>query len=156
MARLRYRKLSTVQRKVAFDAIKFAIKKFTPRLYTKLDIMVKGDGTLVDKEGIRGDVEWIDQSDKPREFVIRLDTTMEMKDFLQTLFHEMVHVKQYAKGEFKELATNVNVFRWNGKRIDITKVDYWDQPWEIEALGREEGLYYQFLDEHPAWKEFIC
>jgi len=33
-----------------------------------------------------------------------------------------------------------------GKIYDESKLDYWEQPWEIEAHGREKGLYYKFTD----------
>jgi hypothetical protein len=26
--------------------------------------------------------------------------------------------------------------------------DYYDSPWEIEAFGREEGLFLRFLNDH--------
>ena len=57
----------------------------------------------------------------------------------------MVHVKQYAKGELKDFI-RVNRIKWMGKIYDESKLDYWEQPWEIEAHGREKGLYYKFTD----------
>lgn len=159
MARLRHRKLNSIQKRIAFDGIDFVINKFMPRLYHKLDIMLVGDDTLLKNEGIRGDVDALYEdygySQAFRDFVVRIDTTMPLGDFMRTLFHEMVHVKQYAKKEFKAMANEDGVYRWNGQRIDTNKIDYWDEPWEIEALGREEGLLYQFLDANPDWKKFI-
>jgi hypothetical protein len=57
----------------------------------------------------------------------------------------MVHVKQYAKGELKDYL-RVNKCKWKGKIIDSDAVDYWDHPWEIEAHGREKGLYVKYLE----------
>jgi hypothetical protein len=62
------------------------------------------------------------------------------------LAHEMIHVKQYAKGELKDYL-RVNKSKWKGQIIDPEEVDYWDQPWEIEAHEKEKGLYYMFIDE---------
>lgn len=61
---------------------------------------------------------------------------------MMTLAHEMVHVKQFAMGELEE---NMNV--WKGKRFS-GKTDYWDTPWEIEAHGREYGLWSRFAEKY--------
>jgi hypothetical protein len=31
--------------------------------------------------------------------------------------------------------------------VNSNKVSYWDQPWEIEAMGREEGLFIQWIEK---------
>jgi hypothetical protein len=36
------------------------------------------------------------------------------------------------------------VHKFNGKKVDQNKVDYWDHPWEIEAHGRAIGLVNQW------------
>jgi hypothetical protein len=52
----------------------------------------------------------------------------------------MVHVKQYAKRELRQLpSTNNEVCKWLGKRYEW-EMHYWDRPWEIDAHGREKGL----------------
>lgn len=73
---------------------------------------------------------------KPREFVIQLKSRRSLKSTLITLAHEMVHVKQFAKGEL-----NPSNDRWKGKKIDTDKVEYSDLPWEIEASSLEFVLY---------------
>jgi hypothetical protein len=80
-----------------------------------------------------------------KEFVITIDKDLNTKQMLLALAHEMVHVKQYAKGELKDYV-KVNKSKWKGEIIDPDRVDYWDQPWEIEAHGREVGLYVKFLE----------
>jgi len=57
----------------------------------------------------------------------------------------MVHVKQYAKGELKDYV-RMNKTKWRDEIIESDELDYWDQPWEIEAHGRERGLYFRFLN----------
>lgn len=54
-----------------------------------------------------------------------------------TLAHEMVHVKQLAKGKLK---TVKGVSYWNGKRYN-KKTKYLDQPWEIEAFSKQELIF---------------
>ena len=90
-------------------------------------------------------VEDYNESGKPREFEIELHSGIGGYDILKTLAHEMVHVKQYAKGEMKDYV-RLNKVKWKGKVYNERKIDYWDTPWEIEAHGREKGLYYKFLD----------
>lgn len=52
-----------------------------------------------------------------------------------TLAHEMVHVRQLAKGQMKFLKNQARI--WMGKRYSA-KVPYLDQPWELQALGLQE------------------
>jgi hypothetical protein len=54
--------------------------------------------------------------------------------------HEMVHAKQYARNE---LSNELITAKWKGKTYHISgKIeDYLNYPWEIEAFGREHGMY---------------
>ena len=68
---------------------------------------------------------------------------------LETLAHEMVHVKQYIMNETDDVLS-----RWKNKKIDQNKVDYWNHPWEIDAYGREPGLLYKFVVTNCLWHIF--
>jgi hypothetical protein len=76
-----------------------------------------------------------------------------MRKLLETVAHEMVHVKQYARGELYQ-GSRIAKHRWQGKWIS-NNVDYWDHPWEIEAHGREAGLFIRWAEEnnlgHYTW-----
>jgi hypothetical protein len=52
-----------------------------------------------------------------------------------TLAHEMVHVRQLAKGMLKYLPNQSKM--WMGKRY-TKKTKYLDQPWEQDAFARQE------------------
>lgn len=80
---------------------------------------------------------------KARVFLIELDKQVNLKTLLTTLAHECVHMKQYAMGELNE-----GMSVWRGRKINSDSVPYWDHPWEIEAYGKERGLFIRFLDEH--------
>jgi len=99
---------------------------------------------------------------KPREFKIIIDPyRAEIDDFnriltdtewahsiLRLLAHELVHVKQYVMGELK-LANNGFVYKktmYSPENLD----EYFDQPFEIEAHGRERGLMNAFM---MRWKD---
>lgn len=75
----------------------------------------------------------------PKKIAMMLDSRLSMARLLYTLAHEMVHVKQIAKGQYRGLrAGNGKVVTvWMGK---IVKAEYFDRPWEIEAFKREKRL----------------
>ena len=94
-------------------------------------------------------VEDYNESGKPREFEIELHSGIGGYDILKTLAHEMVHVKQYVYGE-----TNEKLTRWKGERVDSDTIDYWVQPWEVEAHGYEAGLFTKFAIKEKLWNVF--
>lgn len=90
----------------------------------------------------------------PREFNIHIDEKVtDIDDLLLTLCHEMVHVKQFAYNEIQETGEAARI-NWKGSDYVQTgsKADYYNSPWEVEAYGLENGLYWtatehnQFLD----------
>ena len=69
-----------------------------------------------------------------------------LKKVFITVGHELVHVKQYTLREMVDLKTGEVKFRGvkfpeNTRSEDIL---YYNAPWEIEAHGRELGLYSMF------------
>ena len=82
----------------------------------------------------------------PRSFLIEVDRSQTPKQLIQTLAHEMTHVKQFAFGELKYPKRNQTLTKWKGETFQDTDVDYWDAEWETEARGREVGLYMQFIE----------
>lgn len=88
-----------------------------------------------------------DDSVKPRWFIISVDAGLSKTKMLKSLAHEMVHVKQYALGELKyPYKNNINLNKWLNTVVDETKIDYWELPWEIDAYGREMGLFVRFKE----------
>ena len=85
-----------------------------------------------------------DDLDKPREFMIELDASMKhpFDQILIWLAHEMVHLKQFVRGELFDYETGK--VQW--KRRMYGRVHYDDQPWEKEAYRLEEKLYNQFAE----------
>jgi hypothetical protein len=64
-----------------------------------------------------------------------------LKDMGITLAHEMVHVKQLAKGTLKQVN---GITYWNGKRYRKNH-KYLEMPWEIEAFSKQELLFRKTL-----------
>jgi hypothetical protein len=79
--------------------------------------------------------------DSNREFELEIDRTQSLRKLLETVAHEMVHVKQFARRELHPANDT-----WFGKTYNPKKVSYWDLPWEIEAHGREVGLFVRWCE----------
>ena len=96
--------------------------------------------TSVEKRNTRG---------QAREFLIELHPYISGKQILKTLAHEFVHVKHYVYEELDEAQT-----QWQGQPFDSDAVDYYELPWEIEAHGREAGLFTGFAKKESLWNVF--
>ena len=73
-----------------------------------------------------------------RTFELEIEKKLNLKTLLTTVAHEMVHVKQYARAELTEGT-------WQGKLINPNQ-SYWDRGYEIEAHGREYGLFVRWAE----------
>ena len=93
-----------------------------------------------------------DEFEFPREFTIDINPNLCDIGIYSTLAHEMVHVKQYALGELynvmalspEEILSFDRV--WKGEKWFPKENDhpYFDAPWEVEAFGKEVGLYWKW------------
>lgn len=107
-----------------------------------LEIDVKRRSLMDEEADGYCEIEGYNTNKKPREFLIEIAKDRSVRYMLMTLAHEIVHLKQYALGEINE-----EMNTWKGKRYTNAKA-YWNTPWEIEAYGRERGLYYQYCEEY--------
>ena len=113
------------QREFAFEAASFAWSQLMPRIKKcTINIELKNlkgyDGTCLDVEN--------------RDYIIEIDKRLSLGDnFLTTIFHEMVHVKQYVR---KELYSECNFYK--------TREEYLNLPWEVEAYRVQEELLIQW------------
>lgn len=73
-------------------------------------------------------VEDYNAAGKPREFLIEVKRELAGDDFLETIAHELVHVRQYVRGELNE-----EMSYWRGAPVNPREIPYAEQPWEIEA-----------------------
>jgi hypothetical protein len=70
-------------------------------------------------------------------------TKASLLDMGTTLAHEMVHVRQLAKGLMKFLPNQSRI--WMGKRY-TKKTHYLDQPWELDAFARQEIVFRKAIE----------
>ena len=125
----------------------YAEKLMGKRLMAGLEININLKKDLLTEEGHEGTAIWDDDGYRPKEFTIKLDTTVNFRNLLINLAHEMVHVKQWAKDEMYEYMNTMGMVRFKGERIHLEETDYWDYPWEIEAYGRQLGLFIRFCED---------
>lgn len=128
----------------------FAAQLMDPRMVRKIRLDIEIERNL----DVEGQCVSEDDHKSPRWFTIQL-RRQKIGEMIKTLAHEMVHVKQYAKNELgKEMALARGgkkgvriVTRWQGDLWypKAKEHDYYDAPWEIEAYGREVGLWAKWL-----------
>ena len=132
------------KREIAKSIAEFSgAELMSKRLANSLDIVIELIPNLNSKEGVYGDCIWEDDYNRPKEFTIRVDSKLNPRNIAETVAHEMVHVKQWAKGEMKELVSQ-NKTKFKGELFGDT--EYWFRPWEIEAHGIEKGLFVKWAE----------
>ena len=113
------------EREVATEVAQWCVNKMLPRFRT-LDITI--EFAKIDAYG------YCMQEDK-REYTLTLRKGLGLYDLISTICHEMVHLKQYARNELRNVQGNT---MW--KKKVYNEVDYWDAPWEKEAYRLEKRL----------------
>jgi|TARA_B100000925_G_C21998226_1_gene469993 hypothetical protein len=121
------------QRKYAFSMASYVCNKFN--INPDIEIAFR----RLTKDRCVGGCVNIDDN----EYEIDIKRSLRMRDMLTTLAHEMVHVKQYELGQLNH--------------DDESEYDYWDKPSEIEAHGREIGLFITWAQDnnhaHKKWTQ---
>jgi len=138
------------QKKHVKSMVEYCVKKMMPRMKTlEINVHIKEFG----KDDSWGYCIPSDDADahRPREFEIEINKSARLRRMLETVAHEMVHAKQFARGELYE-SSRTNKHRWQGRWLS-KEPGYWDQPWEIEAHGRECGLFIQWAESQKLGKK---
>jgi glutamine amidotransferase PdxT len=96
------------------------------------------------QEGMEGSTEYLAWADC---YIVLLrpparQTLASTIQMCTTLAHEMVHVRQMAKGMLK--VTNKGTF-WRGKKYKKS-TPYLDLPWERDAFGRQEIVFRRAIE----------
>lgn len=133
------------ERDIIDSASEFAAAKLFPRF--KVDITFRFIKNLKEKEKIEGDVVFLDDSYRPRDFIVRVHKGLAKDDLITLVIHEFVHIKQYMR---KELYFKFDKKKWTykvhfkGRNVDNVK--YLDQPHEKEAYRLQEKLYKEYIN----------
>ena len=136
-------------RKLVESAVwNYAERLMSKRLVKTLVLNINLIRNYTEKEGCEGSCIWDEweTAKTPREYTIELDSSVNIRNILINLAHEMVHVKQWVKGEMYEYSSNSNMVRFMKKKYDMNDMDYYDYPWEIEAFGCQLGLFVRWCE----------
>jgi hypothetical protein len=120
------------------DVTSWFLNKFLPRHKIHVEILHRG----LKRECVYGYCDFVGESYRPREFLIELDTHMHEDLYIQTLLHELVHLRQWVMGSLRQKRGKM----YYGKEC-VENIEYWHQPHEVEAREQEETLYYEYLKE---------
>ena len=139
------------------SAVEFAMAKFFDVKDLDKYISVDVDFTDLDVEG-----HCIDAGDG--EFSIEIKKDLLMREKMIVLMHELVHMKQHIAGELEfggiiigKDGLKCKTTTWMGAEFDEEGTDYFDRPWEIEAFGRQLGLFIRWVESideghHKKWQ----
>lgn len=128
-------------------AIFFGQSLMSRRMLDCISVTVRFDDKITDYGGAR--ISGFNDAGRPRQFAIEIHPGIGAPDILETLAHEMVHVRQFAKGHL-----NDGMSRWKGAHADLDSLDYYARPWEKEAMALEEGLLFKFKMAERLWEVF--
>ena len=88
-----------------------------------------------------GSVVWEDDNHRPRMYDMELCNYLKDSMLFRVIAHEIVHIKQYATGDLKDLATHADYCKWKNTLVQAEgrgSGSYFDLPWEVEAR-QEQG-----------------
>ena len=122
------------------------------KLIKKLTVDLEFSRTLYKDDAMLAEIDFDDRLKKPKEFTITVDSTVPMRRIMESIAHEMIHLKQYATGEMQDTDRS-EVVKWKGLDINLQQWEYWDRPWEIEAHGKELGIFIRWAEHHNHSKE---
>jgi hypothetical protein len=151
-----------LQRAVIEEIIEWTIPKvitqnLIDKLFLTLNItkrITKDDVPGLTMEDLAGICLWVDRGVKPREFEIFISNNQEEKIFHSTVMHELTHLSQYMTGRLKHKITDNN-FYWEDRLYDIDNSEYYEWPWENEALYNEVLLMNKWHKEKTGRKCYL-
>jgi hypothetical protein len=86
----------------------------------------------------------VDLSEATGCYMVVIKPDRNLKEIGLTLAHELVHVKQLAKGTLKNRKSGSYI--WAGKHYS-KKTAYLSMPWEIEAFSKQELILRRAFEE---------
>jgi len=129
------------------DMYNLGVKMLMPKLQNKLYIEIEFVTGLKKNTGIDAVCAWEDTNHRPRWFSIEVDNSLGLKELLIALAHELVHVKQYARNELKQLI-KTNQLTWHSKVFDVSSTSYSNYPWEVEAFEKEQQIFKEWYSNN--------
>lgn len=121
--------------------VRDAIDWFLPKYVGKHILDIEIHDKRMNREGTDGATSIVGRCCKPREFLIEMNNSLDDKCYISTLFHELIHLKQWV---FRQrITTEYHKDYWYGERIG-DDVEYMQLPWEKEAYYLEDKVFRQY------------
>ena len=124
------------RKRLCEDVTIWFLNRFFPRHKIHVEILHRG----LKREGVNGYCDIVGEQYRPRQFLIELDTYMDEELYIQTLLHELTHLRQWVVGSLR-----VRYGKLCYSKEPVEKYDYWYQPHEVEARKQEKTLYLEYL-----------
>jgi hypothetical protein len=121
----------SVKRKLTIELATQFLRKELKLEKSKYALTIYNSPGLRKREGYNGVCSEVAY----RDIVIMIDGGLGEADLVQCLAHEMVHVKQIAKGQLQLDSKQRQT--WLGQKVNTV---YHERPWEQEAFARERLL----------------
>lgn len=120
------------------------------RLSNNISLNIVLDDTLINTK-FYGSVTWEDDNHRPREYEMDLCNHLKDSMLFRVLAHEIVHIRQYATGDLKDLITQANYCKWKNELVQSEgrgSGSYFDFPWEVEARRDQEIILRSWKKTH--------
>jgi hypothetical protein len=124
-------------KKLCKDVINWFIEKYLPRHKLEIEVLHRG----LKREGALGWIDVAGETNKPRIFLIELDTHLNKKTYITVLCHELYHLKDFCLGNLK-----IKSCKRYYKGECIEDLEYLQQPSEIMAHWNERILYNEYME----------
>lgn len=127
------------------EAVFFYLRQLLGESMSKkitLDVVIEKD--LLKTYEMYASISPLEAEPRPKHYEMEIDGKLSKKQFLVSLAHEMIHLKQFAKDQMKDLESK-QMTRWMGEYYNEEQIDYWARPWEKEAHEMESLLYESFV-----------
>lgn len=118
------------------DIINWFYDKHLNKHNIEIDVLHRG---LI-REGVYGWCDVYGKTNKPKEFLIEIQSRLDLETYSTTLLHELQHVKQFVCQDLK-----IKSRKRYYKGICVDDLPYENQEHEREAHAMEQRLYLEYL-----------
>jgi len=140
------KKTNAVKRSHIENIIRFCVlEMLNEKDWTGLEIEVN-----ITKSTADGFCEYTDTNFSPKAFTLEINKDLKGDELVKTVIHEMVHVKQYVKGQLKERYKPNHHHLWYKEMIIVNDDNFFDVPWEVEARELEEILFERYTQQNAS------
>lgn len=122
--------------------VRSAIEWFLPKYVGGHILSICVHDKRMNREGTHAACSVVGRCCRPREFMIEMNNSLDEKEYISSLIHELIHIKQWI---FQQRITRENLKNfWYGEHID-DDVEYMELPWEKDAYYLEDKVFKRYL-----------